>query len=415
MDRRIIAFVLAGVSLPSCTTRAPTPEAIEAALGARAGLRIERDAYVLRSPWNQADSEAYAGVIDEELARVHAAFGGEPMSGRRIYLVNLADPNPSGDAPWRGAARDGFEGGAFESGFAFVYVRDDVPAAIQAELRRNVLRHELAHLWLRSHRIVGGSWLHEGVARHVEHMTQAPEAVGGLEPAPFPTAWVAARRATRPGDLAQLIDWRLHDETDAARRALRYDQAESAVRFLLEFEPGASLGERVESLSRRGREEWLAREPQWIERLRASDALATIAAGLADPDASRRRRAAASLSILAEAGAEELATPAADELALRAAVEAETFDSAATFLCFFRARELAVERIGTLEASGLARERLLARALRSRRGESISASAVAADFAAMDAVDRARCTVLASLLRFDDRESAGKSLDSTQR
>lgn len=415
MNRRASAVFLAWVSLVACATRAATPEEIEAALAALASVRIERDAYVLHSPLSQADSEAYARVIDEELARVHAAFGGEPMSARRIYLVELNGARSAGDAPWRSASRDGFEGGAFESGFAFVYVRDDVSPSFQAELGRGTLRHELAHLWLRSHGIAGGAWLHEGVARHVEHMAPAPGAFGGLQAIPFPSAWIAARRATTSGDLAALIDWRLHEGSDAARRALRYDQAESAVRFLLEFEPGATLGERVASLSRRGREEWLVKEAEWIARLRDSDARSTIAAGLADSDASQRRQAAAALPRLAEAGADELATPEADDLARQALLDGETFDSAATFLCFFRARELAVDHLAALEASGLARERLLARALRSRRGESISREAVAADFAALDSVDRARCAVLASLLRFDERGSADKPLDSTQR
>jgi hypothetical protein len=243
--------------------------------------------------------------------------------------------------------------------------------------------------------LAGKSWLNEGVAQHVEHLVFDDETRWH----PFPTALVLARDAFAPGETARLLAWSATDDglTEACR-ALRYAQAEALLRFLLELSSGSDFVARLRWVHALDEPAIAALEPEWSAWLQAQDALATVRRELASPSPEQRHEAAALLPVLAEAGARELLSEAADTVALGALRDSQTFEPASTFLAFYRARSLSGDALSELCASKDPREVLLAAALRARRGESFDFDRAQTIWSELDPTSRASCVVLASLI-----------------
>jgi hypothetical protein len=319
----------------------------------------------------------------------------------RIYLsVRGSEPrNP--DESWRHASQGGFEGGAFPSGFAFVWVKpiDDDPsqAMVEAEMGSPQLRHELAHLFTRRAGLAGESWFNEGVAQQVEH-AQVLDSETRWHP--FPATLVSARAAFVPGDVDRLLAWSI---ITVEGRAKRYAQAEALLRFLLERSSGTDFVARLRQVRALDGKTIAALEPEWGAWLQAQDALATVRRELTSPSPERRREAAALLPVLAEAGARELFSEAADTLALAALRDEQTFGPASTFLAFFRARSLSGDALAELGASREPREVLLAAALHAQRGEPFDLDRAQSIWNELDPMARLSCSAARLIPGLRDR------------
>ena len=214
---------------------------------------------------------------------------------------------------------------------------------------------------------------------------------------PFPETLVSSRAAFAPGDVARLLAWSLHDDgLTVEGRALRYAQAEALLRFLLERSSGTDFAARLREVRTLDEKAIAALEPEWGAWLQAQDALAVVRRELAAPSPERRHEAAALLPVLAENGARELFSEAADSLALAALRDEQTFGSAATFLVFFRARSLSGDALAELGASRDPRQVLLAAALHAKRGEPFDLDRARTLWNGLDARSRATCGVLAA-------------------
>ena len=388
----VVLALVAGCS----STRPPSPEEIEAALRGRLHGVVEEPGFVLRTPYGDEATRAYATVVRREVDRVRGCFGDSSAVPVRIYLVPVSESEaPAPDEPWRHAARGGFEGAAHESGFAFVWVRPDADppqAMVDAEMGSSQLRHELVHLFMRRAGLAGDSWFNEGVAQHVEH---AQVLDGAMRPHPFPTTLLQAREQFAPGDLASLLAWSLHgDELTVEERASRYAKSEALLRFLLERSSGADLVARIREVRALDEAGVAALEPEWRTWLQSQDAVAVVRRELAAPSPEVRHQGVELLPELAEAGARELFGEAADTLALVALRDPATFDPAARFLEFFRARALSGDRLRALESSRAPCEALLAAALRAKRGEPFDLDRARKTWNDLDARDRRDCGTL---------------------
>jgi hypothetical protein len=392
----VVLALVAGCS----STRVSSPEEIESALRERLHVVVEEPGFILRSPYDDEATRPYATVVRRELARVRECFGDSSAVPVRIYLVPVSDADaPKPDESWRHAAQGGFEGGAFETGFAFVWVRpeaDPSQALVEAEMGSSQLRHELAHLFTRRAGLAGKSWFNEGVAQQVEHSQFLD---GETRWHPFPATLVSARAAFVPGDVARLLAWSAADNgIRMENRALRYAQAEALLRFLLERSSGADFVARLREVRALDEQTIAALEPEWGAWLQAQDALATVRRELASPSPERRREAAALLPVLAEAGARELFSEAADTLALAALCDEQTFGPASTFLAFFRARSLSGNALAELGASRDPREVLLAAALHAQRGEPFDLDRAQSIWNELDPMARLSCSAPARLI-----------------
>lgn len=386
------------VLLAGCSsTRSLTPEEFEAELRQRSRITVEEDDFILCSPYGGEATEPYAAVLRRELREVRECFGDASAVPVRIYLVPVSESEaPAPDEPWRHAAQGGLEGLASPSGFALVWVRPDAlpaQALAEAEMGSSQLRHELAHLFTYRAGLTGKSWLNEGVAQHVAHSRVLD---GEMRPDPFPASLVKARHEVTPGELSRLLAWsNAGDDLTLEQRRSRYAQAETLLRFLLERSPESDFAARLRQVHALDERAIAALEPEWLSWLGEQDALVVVRRELASTSAERRRRAAALLPILAEAGASELFSEAADALALGALRDPETFEPASTFLVFFRASSLSGAALAALEASGDPREALLAATLRAKRGEPFDLDRARAIWNGLDPGSRARFGVAA--------------------
>lgn len=392
----LVALALS-VSFVRCTsTRPPSPEEIESALRERLHGVVEEPGFVLRSPYGDEATRPYATVVRRELDRVRECFGDSSAVPVRIYLVPVSESEaPAPDEPWRHAARGGFEGAAHESGFAFVWVRpeaDPRQAMVDAETGSSTLRHELAHLFMRRAGLAGKTWFNEGVAQHVEH---AQVLDGTMRPHPFPRELLQARDQFAAGDVARLLAWSLHgDELTAEERASRYAKSEALLRFLLERSSGADFVARLREVRALDEKGVAALEPEWRAWLHSQDAVAVVRRELAATSPEVRHEGAELLPELAEAGARELFGEAADTLALVALRDPATFDPAARFLVFFRARALSGGVLQVLESSRAPCEALLAAALHAKRGEPFDLDRARKTWNDLDARARKDCGTL---------------------
>jgi hypothetical protein len=395
-DRAFVALALLA-SVAGCTsTRSATPEEFEAELRARLTVTVEGDGFVLHSPYGAEATEPYAAVLRRELGVVRRCFADASAEPVRVYLA----PVPEADAPapeeiWRHASRGGLEGFACETRFAVLWVRPNADAAqalVQAGMGSPQLRHELAHLATHRAGLAGKTWFNEGVARHVEH---AQFLDGEMRPHPFPATLVKARDEFVPGDVARLLAWSLADERTVEEHASRYAKAEALLRFLLERSSGSDFVARLRAVRALDEESIAALEPEWRAWLQAQDALAAVRRELAAPFPELRNEGANLLPELAEVGARELLGEDSDTLALVALRDPETFDPAARFLVFFRARALRKDALLVLEASRAPGETLLAAALRARRGEPFDLERARKTWEDLDSRDRSNCYALA--------------------
>jgi len=403
------ALVVLALVAGCASTRPPSSEEIESALRERLHGVVEEPGFILRSPYGDEATRPYAAVVRREVDRVRECFGDSSAAPVRIYLVPVSGSEaPKPDEFWRHASQGGLEGGAFPSGFAFVWVRPDADpsrAMLEAEMGSSQLRHELAHLFTRRAGLAGRPWFNEGVAQQVEH-SQILD--GEARWHPFPETLVSARAAFAPGDVARLLAWSLAaDGLTGEGRALRYAQAEALLRFLLERSSGTDFVARLREVHALDEKNIAALEPEWGAWLQAQNALAVVCRELASPSPERRYQAAALLPVLAENGACELFSEAADTLALAALRDEQTFGSAATFLVFFRARSLSGGALAELGASRDPREVLLAAALHAQRGESFDLDRARTIWNELDSRSRASCSAPASVIPgLRDRKSS---------
>jgi hypothetical protein len=142
----------------------------------------------------------------------------------------------------------------------------------------------------------------------------------------------------------------------------------------------------------------LAQEPAWLAWLAELDALARIRAGARSASKSVRARSIGVMPTLAESGAKELFTRAADELAMEMLVDPACTEPAATFLIFFRARELKADDLERLGRSTDPAAILTAQALHSRRKEPVDLEQARSALQHVPQEDRSRFTLLMTLL-----------------
>lgn len=389
---------VATFALAACVARPPeTPAEIEKTLRAASKTVVDGDSFTLCTPYGERATEPFAAVVREETALVRHLFADAGRPAVRLYLVPIrsgddGDASASGEVPaWVHVGRDGREGGAFEAGFAYLYVPaelDERQARLRAEFTREPLRHELAHLYARRAALVRTTWFHEGLASEVESMGADG---GALRPHPFPPEVFFARATVTKGSVAKLLRWRLVDGGSHAERQRLYREAQALVRFLVEREAAT--------------EDWLARvravhalddatiealEPEWIEWLAKLDPIGAIRRGAHSTSSWERTESAALLPVLAEHHVPELATRDADVLALDLLDEPVASGSAARFLIYFRARALEGADLETLARSAVPARRLTAYALRAQRGEHVDLDDARALWASVSERDRAR-------------------------
>ena len=221
---------------------------------------------------------------------------------------------------------------------------------------------------------------------------------GELRAHPFPSALVGARQAGRAGWLDELLAWRPDAALDLDELAERYDGSQALLRFLLAREPGSAWLDRLWAVQARSAEHIAALEPEWLAWLVGLDALAVIGERTRTGAERERARAAALLPILAERGAPELATRAADELALDLLADPACRAAAATFLLFFRAAALDPVDLARLESSDDASQVLTAQALRARRRETPDMDAARSAWSRLTELERISCATEAALL-----------------
>lgn len=389
MPRLALLLLLAAGPLAGCRTGPATPQELEAALQGDARTVVRGELVTLYSPYDEAASGAYARVLEHEAGLVRALLDSPAAPPVRLYLVPVAD---AGDSI-RVADRHGVAGGAFVEGFAFAYVHAEARGPFQrAELQRDTLRHELAHVYLRRTGLVRDKWFDEGAASWIEALEARGE---DLHEPVFAPALVGARAGAGPGTLAALLAWSRAERLPAEEAAARYERAQALVAFLVAHAPGETWRARLAAVHALSDEELLALEPEWLAWLGALDAVAVLRARSASDDPEVRAEAAGALPVLAEHGAPELATRAADELALALLADPLTLPAAATFLLYYRAAALTRADLEALERAPDPGRALVAGALRARRDEPVDLARARAAWSRLSAHERERCAVLA--------------------
>jgi hypothetical protein len=398
--RTAATLALLPLLIGGCMSRkASTPEEIEAALQGDAKNVVRRDAFTLFSPYDAAATADYASVVDAQTSLVRPVFDDPGTPAVNLYLVPLPDDAEAPDPePWLGPSRDGWAGAASPTGFAFIYVRRSArgsAAAMQATLSARALRHELAHVYARRAGLSRAAWFNEGLAREVELMR---EEGAKLQPHVFPPALIAARESASAGTVQELLQWKLDDGASLEVRALRYDEAQSLFRFLVARQADGDWLQRARVVLALPDAQIVALEPEWLSWLASLDALEAIRRGVRSTSAGERDMCASLLPILAEQGARELCTHAADELALELVSGRMTSSSAATFLLFFRARALTEEEVAGLSASSDPTLCQTGLALRARRGEPFDLQRAQAAWDGVQQPDRTYLVVQRNLI-----------------
>jgi hypothetical protein len=395
-----LAVLLA--ALTACASDGPPGAAdLEQRLRDDAVTDLRTDRFELTSPFDAAGTAEFARVVGRELGLVEGLLGdpgGDPI---RVHLVAVdPDSADTGDAQLCSLfpSRNGLSGAALGGSFVFVYVTAPgagPPAMVQAELRHEVIRHELVHVVAHRAGLAGPTWFDEGLALEIDAMDADD---GRLRERDFPAALVAARKTAARGTVAALLAWTHADDLTRAERAVRYDQSQALLRFLVARTPGGTFADRVRRVHALGGEAIVALEPEWLRWLQSLDALAAIRAEAVRPDARDRARGAALLPVLAERGAPELASRAADELALSLLADAATRESAATFLLFFRTKDLTPGDVASLRGAGDPAVALVGEALAAKRGEPFDARRAQTIFDGIPAAERSASTIAAHVL-----------------
>lgn len=389
--RDLLALGLLAAAL-ACRSAPCSPAELEAELRARS-TSSQLDAVLeLYSPYGAAATAAYARVAREEAALVRDALAVPAEPAVRLYLV-AAQGDPEA---WEAVGAGGFEGGAFEQGFAFAYVPEaERGAELRAHLRRETLRHELVHLYARRAGLARAKWFNEGLACE---LADGHSTADGWRAAVYPVALLQARASASEGTLAELLAWTDNAGLEPQQVGRRYALSQALLRFLMERERAPSVPARIRAVFARADPELALLEPEWLRWLAGHDARSAIATAVKSQDGAVRQRAAAQLPVLAEQGAPELRTRAADELALRLLTDSATDAQAATFLLFFRAGELTSDDVERLATHGSHVERLVAQALRARRGEQPDLEAARSAVEELSAEARARLAFSAVLV-----------------
>jgi len=197
------------VLLAACATKAPQGGSeFELPLGEMAVTQLQTGRFDLTSPYDAAATAEFARVVGEELERVEALLGPAGGAPFRVHLVPLDAAHTDSRDPDMAAlfpARGGRPGAASESGDLFIYVAapgGGPSAFVQAEMRRDTIRHELTHVVAHRAGLSRAAWFDEGLAMEIESMTVDG---GRLRERPFPAALFIARNAAWSGTIAELL------------------------------------------------------------------------------------------------------------------------------------------------------------------------------------------------------------------
>lgn len=344
----------------------------EADLARDAKTVVHEERFTLFSPYEATATTSYADSVRNEVelvSRLIPDAGSKPV---RLYLVPIGDEASDPHELWRGPAREGVLGMASEGEFAFIYVRASVGSSAVREHAAYIgggsLRHELTHLYAHRSGLFLAPWFEEGLALEVESMCVAG---GELRAHPLPPHLLLARQSAGPGSLAKLLAWRREFDITDAERELRYVWAQALLRYLLEAETRPGFVDRARAIMNLGEAAIQAQEAAWLDWLANLDALERIRRGARSTIESERTVSIGEMPILAAAGASELLTRAADELALEMLADPACVHSAAMFLLFFRASALTEADIAQLVRSDDPALILVAQALRVKRQEPV--------------------------------------------
>jgi hypothetical protein len=393
------AFALAACLLAASGCRSSLPYPSEEELRRDARCVLEEPEFTLFSPYDAAASAHYADAVRAEIGLLRPLIPDAGTTKVRIYLAPLADEQGRTPEPWQTPSKRSLKGAASEGEFAFVYVpaRIEDSSALEraAFMSGGTLRHELAHLYASRAGLARAPWFNEGLALEVESMRSAE---GALHAHPFPPYLLVARMHAQPGALQQLLRWSYTDDLSDSERSLRYVWAHALFRYLFEQQAQGGFLERARAIADLGEQALLAREPAWLAWLAGLDALERIRAGAHSASPVERSLCSGVLPVLAESGAPELATRAADELALELLGDPVCVDPAATFLIFFRAPELRAQDIEELDRSDDPGRVLTAQALHARRKEPVDLERARAAWQRVPERERDRLVVPVSLI-----------------
>lgn len=365
--RGSLAIAVCLALLSAC--RAPTrssPEEIETYLRGLSTIVVKDECLELHSPLAAGPTAVYESVLREETALVRTLFPEAHTYVPRFYLAPTEREDTNVE-PWEHATRDGFGGFAFETGFALVFVTADAnpnEAAMQAETTRSSVRHEVTHLFARATGLVGARWFREGLACEVESRTAAG---GRLHETALHEDVIEARDTARVGSTSELLAWS-DNERPVADTQRFYRESLALFRYLHGRASGDWI-ERSRAVLALEPDAIRALEGEWLAWLGRIDAVDAIRAGHRSEWVEERIGTATLLPVLAERQVSELDTREADELALELMLDPVTRDSAATFLLYFRAKDLRSEDVEWLSGSKDPVVELTALALRERRGE----------------------------------------------
>jgi len=392
---KVVAACLATAS--AC--RAPLPVPNEAELRRAARSVVHEATFTLSSPYDDATTADYAASVRDEIGLVRRLFRDDGTKPVRIYLAPIEDDSGRALQFWQTPSHRSLKGAATEGEFAFVYVPRSVePSAALASalsLRGGTLRHELAHLYAARAGLAQATWFNEGLAEEVESMN---ESGSELVQNPFPATLLLARKTAGPDTLRRLLAWRLGDDLSDVDRSCRYVWAHALLRFLGEARSDPGFEARTRAVMELDPEAIVAQEPEWLAWLAALDALARIRTGAHSPSARERALSIGVMPSLAENGAPELFTRAADELALEMLADPACMEPAARFLLFFRAREVKVEDLEQLNRSTDPAAILTAQALHAARKEPVDLERARSAWQQVAPDDRLRFIVIESLL-----------------
>jgi len=317
----------------------------------------------------------------------------------RLYLDPIEDDDGGQLDFWETPSHQTLKGATFDGDAAFVYVsanRDRAsPLELATAMRGGTLRHELTHVFAARAGLELAPWFEEGLAQEVESMLASE---GELHANPFPWSLQLARKSALPGTLAALLAWRRTDDLSAVERSQRYVWAQALLRYLLEQRTEESLDARARAVKGLDVKQIATEEPNWLAWLAGLDALARIRAGAHSPIESERAIAVGEMPSLAASGAAELLTRAADELAIEMVVDPACTSPAATFLLYFRARELTPDDVERMSRSTDPAAILTVEALHATREEPVDAQRVRSAWQRIAENDRARFAVLEALL-----------------
>jgi len=379
----------------ACRSSLPYPSEAELARGVCSVVR--EPAFTLYSPYDSAASAEFAQSVRTELDLVRALIPDARTGALRLYLAPIE--GPSDLQAWETPSNESLKGAATGGEYAFVYVPARLGESSALEratyMRGGTLRHELAHLCANRAGIEGAPWFNEGLALEVESMR---EAGGELHAHPFPPYLLVARKTAKPGVLAELLHWPYADSLPQSERSLRYVWAQALFRFLAEQQPGQEFFERARGVHSLTPSALLERESAWLEWLGKLDALERIRAGADSASKEERALCVGTMPSLAESRVPELFTRGADKLALAKLGDPVCTESAATFLCFFRARDLGARDLEELEQSQDPLRVLTAQALHARRKEPFELERARAAWSRVPESERGRLYVVATLI-----------------